>query len=148
LPEPRRQQTRQASAPIPTSPSSAAHQNDPEDENAVTNPTLLVEVTSPSTGSYDRGEKFAHYQRIASLQQFVVVSHRERSVDVWTREDAGGWQQRTFRDGQRAELGSIGSVLDVAALYEGLALRFCAIVFLTPEPATPFRTPVGRHNVA
>lgn len=97
-------------------------QRDPEDDNAVTNPTLLVEVTSPSTESYDRGEKFRHYRRIASLRQYVIVSHRERTVDVWTRDDAGGWQQLTARDGERAALDAIGAALDVDALYEGLAL--------------------------
>lgn len=97
-------------------------ERDPEDENAVTNPTLLVEVTSPSTESYDRGEKFRHYQRITSLRQYVVVSHRERSVDVWTRDDAGGWQQLTSQHGERAALAAIAAELDVSALYEGLAL--------------------------
>ncbi len=36
-------------------------------------PTLLIEVLSPSTAAYDRGEKFAQYRRIPSLQEFVLV---------------------------------------------------------------------------
>jgi hypothetical protein len=47
---------------------------DPEDANSVTNPTLLVEVLRPSTEDYDRGEKFAHYPRIPSLRQYVLVA--------------------------------------------------------------------------
>ena len=64
---------------------------DPEDKNAVTNPTLLVEVLSPSTQDYDCGEKFAHYKRIPSLRQYVLVSPDEHRVEVWTRDDEGAW---------------------------------------------------------
>jgi len=96
-------------------------EHDLEDENSVTNPTLLVEVTSPSTEQYDRGEKFTHYQRIESLKQYVVVSHREHSIDVWTRASSGRWTQRTSRDGDRVELDAIGAVLDVRELYEAAA---------------------------
>ena len=53
---------------------------DPEDKKSVTNPTLLVEVTSKSTEEYDRGEKFEHYKAIPSLCEYVVVSHREPSI--------------------------------------------------------------------
>ena len=38
------------------------------------NPTLIVEVLSPSTAAYDRGEKFAHYQQIVSLQAYILIS--------------------------------------------------------------------------
>lgn len=46
------------------------------DPNAVTNPTLLVEVTSPSTEDYDRGEKLRHYKHLGSLKAVLFVSHR------------------------------------------------------------------------
>ena len=42
------------------------------DPNAVVNPTLLVEVTSPSTEDYDRGEKLSHYKQLESLQAVLV----------------------------------------------------------------------------
>jgi Uma2 family endonuclease len=48
-----------------------------------------VEVLSPSTEAYDRGEKFAHYKRIPSLRQYVLVSPDEHRVEVWTCDDAG-----------------------------------------------------------
>ena len=38
------------------------------------NPILVVEVLSPSTEAYDRGEKFAHYQKLMSLQEYILVS--------------------------------------------------------------------------
>lgn len=85
---------------------------------SVLNPTLLVEVLSPSTEEYDRGEKFAHYKRIPSLQQYVLVSSRDRRVEVWTRDDDGAWSSVVSTEGDVAALSSIGARLDVRELYE------------------------------
>ena len=52
------------------------------DRNAVTNPTLLVEVTSNSTEDYDRGEKLNHYKQCPSVQAVLFVSHRLPRVTV------------------------------------------------------------------
>jgi Uma2 family endonuclease len=48
----------------------------PDDPLAVTNPVLLVAVTSPSTEEYDRGEKLRHYKSLPSLREVLIVSHR------------------------------------------------------------------------
>jgi Uma2 family endonuclease len=90
---------------------------DPEDKNSVTNLTLLVEVTSKSTEEYDRGEKFDHYKAIPSLREYVLVSHRESSIEVRRRQDDGAWTSQVFRPRERAELGSVPCVLDVDAIY-------------------------------
>jgi Uma2 family endonuclease len=91
---------------------------DPEDKNSVTNPTLLVEVLSTSTEDYDRGEKFAHYKRIPTLRQYVLVSQNGPRVEVWTRDDEGSWTSVVSTDGDVANLDSIGARLDVRELYE------------------------------
>lgn len=90
---------------------------DPDDPNAVTNPTLLVEVLSRSTEEYDRGDKFEHYKQLPSLRQYVLVSGRERSVEVWTRGAAGEWTASVVREGDVAAMASIGARLDVRELY-------------------------------
>jgi Uma2 family endonuclease len=94
---------------------------DPDDKNSVINPTLLVEVLSPSTEGYDRGEKFAHYKRIPSLRQYVLVSPVDHRVEVWTRDVADSWTAVVSTDGEVADLGSIGARLDVRELYEAAA---------------------------
>jgi Uma2 family endonuclease len=94
---------------------------DPEDRNTVTNPTLLVEVTSNSTEEYDRGEKFDHFREIPSLDEYVLVSHRERAIEVRRRDATGAWTTSVTRAGDRAELRTIGCTIDVDALYEGAA---------------------------
>lgn len=50
------------------------------------NPIVLIEVLSPSTEAYDRGEKFAHYRQIVSLQEYVLVSQDRISVEHYLRQ--------------------------------------------------------------
>lgn len=61
-------------------------ERDPDDENAVTNPLAIVEVLSDSTAESDRGDKFADYRRLRSLREYVLVSQRERRIDVFRRD--------------------------------------------------------------
>jgi Uma2 family endonuclease len=60
---------------------------DPEDpeQHTVVNPRLVVEVLSPSTEAYDRGEKLSHYKLIPSLEEVVLVAHDEHRLEVWRR---------------------------------------------------------------
>jgi Uma2 family endonuclease len=91
---------------------------DPESKTTVTNPTLLVEVTSRSTEEYDRGDKFDHYRQIPSLREYVLVSHREPAIEVRRRGDDGQWTARVARAGERIELESVTCAFDVSAIYE------------------------------
>lgn len=90
---------------------------DPEDPNTVVNPTLLLEVTSPGTESYDRGGKFENYKLVPSLRQYVLVSQEEQRVDVWTRGENALWSLASFGPRQTAVLSAVGAVLSVDELY-------------------------------
>lgn len=87
---------------------------DPADAKGHTavNPTLLVEVLSPTTEAYDRGEKLAHYKRIPSLREVMFVAHDERRVDLWRRVGEH-WTQLTFRTGELVALESVGCTIAV-----------------------------------
>jgi Uma2 family endonuclease len=91
------------------------------DRNAVTNPTLLVEVTSNSTEDYDRGEKLGHYKQLASLEVVLFVSHRRPQVTVIER-DGGAWKQRECRVGEAVALHSPRLSFDVDDLYRDIDL--------------------------
>jgi Uma2 family endonuclease len=58
-------------------------------QQTVTNPRVIVEVLSPSTANYDRGEKLTHYQQIDSLEELVLVRRDEQRVDVFRRTVEG-----------------------------------------------------------
>ena len=89
----------------------------PDDKDAITNPVVLVEVLSDSTEAYDRGAKWAHYRRISSLREYVLVSQAEPRIEVFRRMDTGRWELLEARPGETIELTSLGAHLDVAAVY-------------------------------
>ena len=84
----------------------------------ITNPTLIVEVLSPSTEAEDRGNKWQHYQLIPSLQEYVLVSQSQARIERYRRLATGGWEYTDATEGTVALLS--GAVLDLAPLYEGL----------------------------
>ena len=90
----------------------------PEDTkgHTVINPALVVEVLSPSTESYDRGEKLAHYKRMPSLREIVLVAHDERRVEVWRRTDAA-WTLHVYRGEEAARLDTAGSDLPLEEVF-------------------------------
>jgi len=91
------------------------------DTNAVTNPTLLVEVTSDSTQQYDRGEKLNHYKQCQSLRAVVFVSHQLLQVSLVERQ-GGGWTQREFRAGDTVHIAQPSVEFTVDELYAGVSL--------------------------
>lgn len=91
---------------------------DPDNKNALTNPRIIVEVLSESTERDDRGEKFAHYQRIPSLAEYVLVSYEEPCIEVWRRNMAGKWElAEKGLSGQSVALTSLECVLSVDEVY-------------------------------
>jgi Uma2 family endonuclease len=90
---------------------------DPESGVTVINPSVIVEVTSDSTESYDRGEKLEHYQQVASLKAVLVLSHREARLDLWQRDPGGQWVAERFGPGQTAQIATPPCSLDVNEIY-------------------------------
>lgn len=91
------------------------------DKNAVTNPSVLVEVTSNSTEDYDRGEKLNHYRQCPSVQAVLLVSHRRPQVTVFSRV-RGEWEQSEHRAGQQIRLETPELRLAVDEIYAGVEL--------------------------
>lgn len=79
-----------------TYPDMAIVCEEPEFEDAVLdtllNPNALVEILSPSTGDYDRGEKFAGYRNLPSLLEYVLISQHRPQVEHFVRLDEGSWR--------------------------------------------------------
>lgn len=73
------------------------YQSDPEDKNTIVNPRVVVEVTSESTEHYDRAEKLASYQSIRTMSAIVLVSHRERLIEVYERQPDDSWKRAEAR---------------------------------------------------
>ena len=94
-------------------------ERDPDDRSGhtVINPRVIVEVLSPSTEAYDRGEKLSHYQTIPSLDEIVLVAHDRSEIEVIRREADGTWSRHVVGTGQTARLTSVACDLSVAEVY-------------------------------
>jgi Uma2 family endonuclease len=86
---------------------------------ALLNPTLIVEVLSETTEAYDRGDKFAHYRRVASLREYVLVASNRRRIERFTRQDGGSeWVLAECSDATGSlPLPSIQCVLSLPRVY-------------------------------
>ena len=91
-----------------------------EKRTTLLNPTLLVEVLSESTERFDRGKKFAHYRRLASLREYVLVAQDRPSVEVFRKGEDGRWTLFEPDEGGAVELASVGAVLRLADVYENV----------------------------
>jgi len=91
----------------------------PDDDEAVTNPTVIVEVLSETTGRDDRGDKWRHYQRIPALREYVLVSQGTPRVEVFSRDGAQPdlWRYRDHGAGSEIALESLGVRLPLDTLY-------------------------------
>jgi Uma2 family endonuclease len=92
---------------------------DPADprQTTITNPTLLVEVLSRTTEEVDRGDKWRDYQRIPSLQEYVMIGQEPR-VEIDRRVASRGWEYSEAREGI-VRLAA-GATLDLSMLYANL----------------------------
>jgi len=89
-----------------------------EELDTLLNPSVIVEVLSPATERYDRGEKFAHYRRLISLQEYVVVAQDMRRVEHFRRE-GDHWVLTEINDpGGELRLPSLECVLKLADIYD------------------------------
>lgn len=79
------------------------------------NPNMVIEILSPSTEAYDRGGKFAHYRRVATLSDYVLVAQDKPMVEHFARQADGGWLL--------TEANGLDSALRIPALDCVLALR-------------------------
>jgi len=95
-----------------------AWQRDPDDERTILNPMVIVEVLSPSTEAYDRGEKLEHYKRIPSLRACLLVAADRCEIELWSRGEATeSWKRALVLTGQVVEIEALAAKLEVDSVY-------------------------------
>ena len=87
------------------------------------NPTVLVEVLSPSTQVYDRREKFAHYRQLASLQEYVLVSQDKVLVEHYRRHEKQGSAPGTGKDWIFTDFQALEEILPLTSIQCELPLQ-------------------------
>lgn len=100
---------------------------DERDRNTTTYkcfPCLIIEVLSPSTEAFDRGDKFADYQQLASLQEYILINTKRKRLDCFRRDDRGTWQFQTYDTAHAMfELQSVKFTGSIATLYEDITFE-------------------------
>jgi Uma2 family endonuclease len=88
----------------------------------LTNPTVLIEILSPSTANYDRTTKFGLYRRLPTLREYILVyqdalrvERFERFDDIWATHEYNG-------EAAVLELSSVGIAIPLAEIYENVPL--------------------------
>jgi Uma2 family endonuclease len=98
----------------------------PQDLNArkfIQNPTIIGEVLFPGTSAKDRGEKFANYLQIPTLQEYLLIDSDKISVERYRRGEGRMWLYYPYSTGDTITLSSIDLELDIALLYEGVTFE-------------------------
>jgi len=98
------------------------------------NPNVIVEVLSPSTEAYDRGEKFAHYRKLDSLTDYILVAQDKPRIEHFVRQADGHWLL-SEAEGLAATLtvASLDCVLPLADIYDKVDFTTAES---TPVPAS------------
>jgi Uma2 family endonuclease len=91
-----------------------------DDEMHLMNPTVLIEVLSPSTKDYDRGDKFRLYQELPSLQEYILVDSKSVLLEQFVKNAAGDWiARRHSRLTDVVRMETTGAELALEEIYEG-----------------------------
>jgi Uma2 family endonuclease len=88
------------------------------DAEVIQYPRLVIEILSPSTEAYDRGDKFDYYRACPTIQEYVLVNTQRQAVEVYRRATGKLWTLFPFGPGEQVEFASIGITLPIASIYE------------------------------
>lgn len=97
-------------------------QHAPSPRATALNPTVLFEVTSDSSEEYDTTTKLENYLAIPSLRDYLIVSHRERRITLYSRTSEGGWETRVAIAGGKLTLSSFAAALVVDEIYRASSI--------------------------
>lgn len=94
------------------------------EQDVLLNPTMIVEVLSPSTEGYDRGAKFEHYRTIDSLLDYLLVAQDKIHVEHYVRQSDRTWLFSEFKSVEdKFQIDSIGCEITVVEIYEKVELK-------------------------
>ena len=86
--------------------------------DVLVNPVLIVEVLSPSTEAFDRGDKFTYYKSIPSFREYLLVAQHRPHVTHYFKQPDGKWSYEELNDlGDAVDLSSVDCALSLAEIY-------------------------------
>jgi Uma2 family endonuclease len=92
-----------------------------EKKDTILNPVLIVEVLSPTTEGYDRGEKFRLYRSIPTLQEYLIIDSQQYTAEIYHKNREGHWVLTDAQDIHSSlPLASIMFELSLQDIYAGV----------------------------
>ena len=85
--------------------------------NIKSHPCFVIEVLSESTSDIDRSEKLRNYRKLASLQAYILVSQKQKLVEVYKRLPDNSWRHEIIEEG-KIELPCLDLTLSLEQIYE------------------------------
>jgi len=98
------------------------HPEDKQSTKYLKHPCLIVEVLSPGTEAYDRGEKFAQYRCLESLQEYVLINSEKLSVEIFRLNERHKWELTPYTADEIIQFSSIEFECPIELLYEDVEL--------------------------
>ena len=89
-------------------------------QNVLLNPTVIIEVLSPSTEAYDRGDKFKRYRRIGSLTDYLLIAQDQPLVEHFSKQADGWVMQDADKLSGKIKLKTLKMTLALTDLYDGI----------------------------
>ncbi len=102
--------------------------------DVLTNPILIIEVLSPSTEAYDRGDKFTYYKSIPSLKEYLLIAQHRPHITQYVKQDDDSWSYCEVNDLSAVlKLPSIDCELALAEVYQDVEFPPQHELMLAPE---------------
>ncbi|MDP4262052.1 MAG: Uma2 family endonuclease [Bacteroidota bacterium] len=93
------------------------------DEWNILNPSIIIEVLSPSTRNYDRGEKFKLYRDIPTLREYILVDSESIRIEAFHVNDNGHWELEEYKNTNETLLiKTVQLSVPLTEIYEGIKL--------------------------
>ncbi len=103
--------------------------------DVLVNPSLIVEVLSDSTKSFDIGDKFTYYKSIESFTEYLLIDQDKPHIVLYTKQSADAWLHREFNSlDDKFYLPSLDCEISVADIYENVEFKAVEL------PKYPFET--------
>ncbi len=95
----------------------------PDEEDSAVQPAVIIEILSPATKNYDRGEKFMLYRDIKTLNDYILIDSESIHVEVFSINQNNLWELKEYkRIGDNLVISSIQFTMAMKDIYEGTKL--------------------------
>ena len=92
--------------------------------DTITNPAVLIEILSPSTRNYDKGEKFTLYREIDSLQEYILIDSERVMVEKFIRNSDNSWQLTEYKTIEQSfTIETVNLEINLIDIYDGVKIN-------------------------